>query len=212
MPRAHDLRVIRTRKMIFNAFIKLVKEYGIERLTVQQIADEAMINRATFYAHFKDKQDLYEQIFQTVMESFKTFSRVDIFVGKNEIHLDTLESTLTEVFQSLSEQKDLFFLIFDGSQHVKMMEELQNLIREKTDEFLTNLRITQNGKDVPNEFIYSYITSTLTGTLNWWLRSDEEFRPAHLAHFMIQLIENSHLTVLGVKLIRETPTETQIAK
>ena len=57
MPRAHDLRVIRTRKMIFNAFIKLVKEYGIERLTVQQIADEAMINRATFYAHFKDKQD-----------------------------------------------------------------------------------------------------------------------------------------------------------
>ncbi len=30
-------------------------------MTVQNIADEAMINRATFYAHYKDKQDLYEK-------------------------------------------------------------------------------------------------------------------------------------------------------
>lgn len=55
-----DLRVKRTHKMIIEAFIRLVEERGYDDLTVQEIADEAMINRATFYAHFKNKQDLYD--------------------------------------------------------------------------------------------------------------------------------------------------------
>ncbi|MDN6291733.1 MAG: TetR/AcrR family transcriptional regulator, partial [Tetragenococcus halophilus] len=52
-----DLRVIRTRKMILEAFMKLVSEKGYNNVTIQNIAEEAMINRATFYAHFKDKED-----------------------------------------------------------------------------------------------------------------------------------------------------------
>ncbi|KRM09299.1 TetR family transcriptional regulator [Paucilactobacillus suebicus DSM 5007 = KCTC 3549] len=189
--------------MIFDAFVRLVNEYGIDRITVQQIADEAMINRATFYAHFRDKQDLYDQIFDTVMQSFEIFTKADIFVGDNELHLATLEKTLTEVFENLEQQKELFYLICDGSKRVELMQRLQQMLSDTTSEFLTNLKIEQNGKVVPNEFIFSYITSTLMGTLNWWLKEDKEFRPDHLAHFMIQLIENSHLTVLGIQLMDE---------
>lgn len=203
MPKTQDLRVVRTRKMIFDAFVRLVNEYGIDRITVQQIADEAMINRATFYAHFRDKQDLYDQIFDTVMQSFEIFTKADIFVGDNELHLATLEKTITEVFENLEQQKELFYLICDGSKRVELMQRLQQMLSDTTSEFLTNLKIEQNGKVVPNEFIFSYITSTLMGTLNWWLKEDKEFRPDHLAHFMIQLIENSHLTVLGIQLMDE---------
>lgn len=56
-----DLRVQRTNKHIMEAFIRLVEHKGYDQVTVQDIADEAMINRATFYAHYKDKQDLYEK-------------------------------------------------------------------------------------------------------------------------------------------------------
>lgn len=58
MAKKIDLRVKRTNKMIMEAFIHLVEQKGYDNITVQEIADEAMINRATFYAHFKDKQDL----------------------------------------------------------------------------------------------------------------------------------------------------------
>lgn len=63
MAKKTDLRVQRTRKMIIEAFFKLVETKGYEAVTIQDIADEAMINRATFYAHFKDKQHLYDAIF-----------------------------------------------------------------------------------------------------------------------------------------------------
>ena len=53
MAKKMDLRVKRTQKMIVEAFMKLVVEKGYDAVSVQDIADEAMINRATFYANFR---------------------------------------------------------------------------------------------------------------------------------------------------------------
>jgi len=49
MAKKTDLRVQRTRKMIIEAFFKLVETKGYEAVTIQDIADEAMINRATAF-------------------------------------------------------------------------------------------------------------------------------------------------------------------
>ena len=53
-----DPRVKRTRQMIEQAFSELVTEKGFQALSVQDIAERAGINRATFYAHFPDKFEL----------------------------------------------------------------------------------------------------------------------------------------------------------
>ena len=39
-----DIRYLRTEKLIFDAFAKLLSEKPYEKITVQDIADEAMIN------------------------------------------------------------------------------------------------------------------------------------------------------------------------
>src|SRR5579885_301553 len=56
-----DLRVKRTRHMLQKAFIDLTVEKGFAALTVQDIADRAMVNRSTFYRHYLDKYDLLEK-------------------------------------------------------------------------------------------------------------------------------------------------------
>jgi AcrR family transcriptional regulator len=50
-----DPRVKRTRQMIEQAFMELVKEKGFQSISVQNVTERAGINRATFYAHFPDK-------------------------------------------------------------------------------------------------------------------------------------------------------------
>lgn len=55
-----DLRVRRTRLMIERAFLELVQQEDFQSITVQQITDRAMVNRATFYDHFADKYALFE--------------------------------------------------------------------------------------------------------------------------------------------------------
>lgn len=53
-----DPRIARTRQLILDAFKSLVHSREFESITISDITSRATINRATFYSHFKDKDDL----------------------------------------------------------------------------------------------------------------------------------------------------------
>jgi AcrR family transcriptional regulator len=53
-----DPRVKRTRKLLQDALMELLGEKSFQSITVQDIAERATLNRATFYAHFEDKYAL----------------------------------------------------------------------------------------------------------------------------------------------------------
>lgn len=53
-----DRRVRRTRATLHRALIELLLERPYERITVRDILDRADVGRSTFYAHFRDKDDL----------------------------------------------------------------------------------------------------------------------------------------------------------
>ncbi len=60
-----DLRVIKTRRAIQEAFVALLEEKPFSDVTVQEIVDAAEINRKTFYNHYRDKYDLADQIMKS---------------------------------------------------------------------------------------------------------------------------------------------------
>ena len=66
-----DRRVQRTRQLIRAAFRALLKEKGYEALTVQDIIDRANIGRATFYAHFENKDELFTSGFDELRAPLK---------------------------------------------------------------------------------------------------------------------------------------------
>jgi AcrR family transcriptional regulator len=55
-----DPRVRRTRQLLQQALDNLLKTRDFESISVQDIAEEATVNRATFYDHFPDKFALLE--------------------------------------------------------------------------------------------------------------------------------------------------------
>ena len=57
-----DPRVTRTRKLIREALTSLIAEKRFEAITVQDIAERATINRATFYLHYPDKFALLDAL------------------------------------------------------------------------------------------------------------------------------------------------------
>ena len=63
-----DPRVKRTRELLVRAFNELLEEKGHSGLTVQEIAERATINRATFYAHFRDQYELFDYV---ISEAFR---------------------------------------------------------------------------------------------------------------------------------------------
>ena len=49
-----DLRVEKTRKSIINAFIALRAKKPLEKITIKELCEKAMINKSTFYSHNAD--------------------------------------------------------------------------------------------------------------------------------------------------------------
>ncbi|WP_433971626.1 TetR/AcrR family transcriptional regulator [Tunturiibacter lichenicola] len=58
--RSVDPRILRTRKLLQQALVQLMKEKQFDTISVQDIAESATINRATFYDHYPDKFALLE--------------------------------------------------------------------------------------------------------------------------------------------------------
>ena len=57
---ATDPRILRSRRMLMDALAILLIKKEFEDISVQEIADEATLNRATFYLHYPDKNALLQ--------------------------------------------------------------------------------------------------------------------------------------------------------
>lgn len=197
-----DLRVKRTNKMIVEAFIHLVEEKGFDQVTVQDIADEAMINRATFYAHYKDKHDLYEKIFDLAIDAFTSVLSPDDLVTGNRLRIKKVEFLMTNIYQNIQKNSKFYLTIMDGTSMEILRKRIADILNEQYAHIFDRLKITENDIEVPMDFIIEYMTSIFIGTLHWWLTTDSEMTPEHLAKLVIKLVGNGHLTVLGLEIER----------
>ena len=57
---ATDPRILRSRRMLMDSLAKLLTNKAFEDISIQEIADEATLNRATFYLHYPDKNALLQ--------------------------------------------------------------------------------------------------------------------------------------------------------
>ncbi len=53
-----DPRVLRSRQMLIESLLRLLTRKEFDNISIQEIADEATLNRATFYLHYSDKNAL----------------------------------------------------------------------------------------------------------------------------------------------------------
>ena len=63
-----DRRTQRTRRQLNGALVDLIKEKRFDEITVQNVIDRAGVGRSTFYSHFRDKEDVFEQQWEQYME------------------------------------------------------------------------------------------------------------------------------------------------
>ncbi len=62
-----DRRVRKTRQSIQDAVLELLEESDLTGLSVQNITRRADVNRATFYQHYRDRDELLEQTFDALI-------------------------------------------------------------------------------------------------------------------------------------------------
>ncbi|MGT2637454.1 TetR/AcrR family transcriptional regulator [Streptococcus ratti] len=198
-----DIRYLRTEKLIFDAFTKLLSEKPYEKITVQDIADEAMINRATFYAHYTDKDELQQGIQKQLLQELSDMIDAAQVTNGDIVQVRKAENLLTDFYHSLEKNRSIAKIALKSISQEIMQENFGRLLREKYADLLEKLNVTESGESVPTDFIVAYLTSIFTGTLMWWIKSNFDMPAKELARLVITLVSNGHLTVLGVTINRD---------
>ena len=70
MEKKTDLRVIKTKRLLYKSLSKLLREKSFEQIKISDICNEALINRSTFYAHYNDKYELLNDLFENLRTTF----------------------------------------------------------------------------------------------------------------------------------------------
>lgn len=90
-----DPRVRRTRKLLESSLRELLREKSYDDISVGDIAERATVNRATFYAHFLDKQDLATTMLREDLETALLVG----FIDRGPLTAERLVAVATAYFQ-----------------------------------------------------------------------------------------------------------------
>lgn len=92
MERKIDRRITKTKSSIRHAFIELMQKKAINQITVTELANNANIDRKTFYLHYETPMDVYKEIIsdvskelQKLLNEQEDFSFHNFFNGLNQI-------------------------------------------------------------------------------------------------------------------------------
>ena len=64
-----DLRIVKTKKAIINAFLARRAKRPLEKITVKELCEMAMVNKSTFYSHYGDIYELSDTLENEVVLS-----------------------------------------------------------------------------------------------------------------------------------------------
>ena len=67
-----DLRITKTKRALTEAFAAMLREEPFEKLTVNDLCTRAGVRRATFYKHFKDKNDFFVYLIKEERQNFES--------------------------------------------------------------------------------------------------------------------------------------------
>lgn len=65
-----DLRIVKTKANIKREFMALLQKKSVDKITVTELAQRALINKGTFYLHYQDIYILYEEVIHDAVSDF----------------------------------------------------------------------------------------------------------------------------------------------
>lgn len=196
-----DLRIRRTHHLLQEAIIELITEKGFDAITVGDIAERAMINRATFYRHYQDKYDLVVKIFEEtadyLVEHMKPFHK-----DSGHIDMEHPPEIWVQVFEHVAEHTRLYRAMLgkNGSPWfaARMREHIIKLMLEKEKRWkhLVESR-PQIDPAMPQELPVVQLSHVLVGTIVWWLESEKSYTPRQMAVWFCRFAFYGYLSVHG---------------
>ena len=185
-----DRRTSRTRRSLSEALIELILEKRYDEITVQNVIDRADVGRSTFYAHYRDKEDLFLSDWERFLDNFVQHIqwqnlREGQFVPVLGLfrHLQDAH----EFYRALARSRKTEIIFKTGIAH----------LAKGIEQALTPQLANQPQPSVPVSVLSHYLANEIFSLLRWWLDHDMPYSPERMDEIFHQLVMPGFRSALG---------------
>jgi AcrR family transcriptional regulator len=186
-------RVARTKAAIEDAFVQLVLERGYDKVAVEDITDRADLARATFYAHYPNKEAVQFSVFSRLTQDL--VQRLAAQGGPpNVVHRDVIQAAYTQA----AEMPDLYRACLADPR--TRQAHLSTLTRYAEQNFRDRLTTLGNQPRVPVPVMARAFVGAHVAILEAWLAGELDGDADKLASMALDLLIYGTAWAHGVRL------------
>ena len=159
-----------------NALSKLILEQSFDTITIRQLTETAGINRGTFYLHYVDKNDMFDQMKLEMMQELDS-----LFIEGSPVKVNFLN-----VLAAIKENYDFIYALSQSS-----CPDFRKLVRSFT---LHALEDTPHAKEhiiadfqVPYKYGLEIFIATIESVIVTWLESGAKEDPIEIATIILSI-------------------------
>ncbi len=159
-----DRRVQRTKKAIKNAFLKILAEKELEKISVKEIAERADVDRKTIYNYYNGVYDILDDLENELAQDFeKAIENFDFTVRE-------VQDIFVELAKLLKQRLDIYALLMriDNS---RLVSKFVVYLKEKIGQVIGRVSIFSADKI---EVAAEYVTSGMYMAYKYWFNSDRK--------------------------------------
>ncbi len=110
MEHKENQRIMLTKQLLQNAFLKLLKTVPLHAISIRELCKEANINRTTFYNHYGSQYDLLGDISQRFLDSIAERLESADFSDRESVH-----QRVATVLEYIAENRELSILLMNNN-------------------------------------------------------------------------------------------------
>jgi AcrR family transcriptional regulator len=170
MSQQQDRRIRKTRRAVEDAVINLINRMELEEITVGDITDEADIHRTTFYKHYRDKDDLVDQLLIRAAAELTDLCKFHI-EHQGPIVPSEAPPSLVTVFELIEERKDFYRHLFGPNAPALFVERFRIGNEANAVEIFQHRSESIPAPDVPASLRARSAAVIIYAAVSWWIEN-----------------------------------------
>lgn len=178
-----DLRILKTKKSLYEALMILMENRSFEEIKVSEICEKAMVNRSTFYAHYEDKYALLNGFILDLKESLK------LELNKNDNISNTKEyymECILLLFSHIEMNKDTYLLLLLNNKNSVAMDMIYSTLLEDITKRMEKEQTVDTV--IPADFISHFYLGAIFQVGMQWIQSKNYYSKEDIIRYCNLLI------------------------
>ncbi|MFX3632430.1 MAG: TetR/AcrR family transcriptional regulator [Candidatus Pristimantibacillus sp.] len=180
----NDLRVIKTKKALHLAVLALLKTKSLESISVSTLCREAGVNRGTFYLHYKDIGELFDEHIHYLLKDLED-SYYEPYRHVPHLIPNHLDPTTIRIFHHVKKYQSFYEIVFDKksslSYYYALLGKIKSLMQESTS--------FEHLGDSDISFRVAYQANAIMGLLIHWSEDGFARSPEYMNEQLTNLLK-----------------------